>query len=529
MKLKKIILVSILLLSILSGCQTQQNDNAEKEPPMVDTPQSGGSITFGIDTNNLIVDPLGNERLSNPIYQLDSIIYRGLAKYNNQLQLTPDLAEFTINQEAKTISIKLKDNLKFSDGTTVTAEDVLFTYNFYSHKDYQGKWKYYTFNIQGAAEYRRGITTEVVGIIYSPEEKNITINYDTMDAEDILILAAPILSKKQLEGKTVAEVNKIGADGQLLATGPYQLKSVTSNELTLDRNQHYEGNSYLDQIQFVNKQEGQVYDLALELPHQVNKDAEDREVIAISGNGYQYLGFNLNNSNLKDINIRKAIASAIDEQKVIDSIYQGYATKPGTPIHQDSWAYSEVSQSEMTQEEIKAALNGKNLSFNIAYEDLPIYKDMATEIANQLTVVGVTVNLNPIPQGEYISRLFYKGEFDLFIASWGYEYDPIYENKKWLSKNDVLNGGYNVIHVNDKKSDDLLTSAKAEIDYNKRTAIYADWQNYFMNQYYYLPLASPKLILSKSDNLTIDISNSMVPYNNIENWWVKPTNSTTSN
>ena len=100
-----------------------------------------------------------------------------------------------------------------------------------------------------------------------------------------------------------------------------------------------------------------------------------------------------------------------------------------------------------------------------------------------------------------------------------YEKDPVTENEKWLAKNDVLLNGFNVSHVNNQTSDSLLMNGATEVLENERVAYYQDWQKYFMDQYYIIPIASPQTIFTYISELHVNITNSLVPYGDIQNWW----------
>lgn len=519
----KLTLIFLAIVLLLSACNTTQPTE-----PEITEPIAGGEIAIGLDTQNLQLDPLGYSLNPGSIYDIDSILYRGLLHYNNSLELTPDLASsFTINNEAKSINIKLKENVKFEDGTNITIEDVKFSLEWYSQSEYNGSWKDYTFNIIGTDLYRRGKAETVEGLIINPADNSLTINYNQLTSEDLQLLTAPILSKKQIEGKTVNEVKNLASTGKLLATGSFKLTSKSEQEWIIEKNQAFEENVYLDKIKFSQLVETNDYELTTALPQNTENLLENKTVVTTEGTGYHYLGMNLTNEVLKDSSVRKAIALGIDYQKILDEIYFGYADKPLSPIHPESWAYTTTNTAnnslESTNlEEAKTLLNGKSISLNLAYQDTPFYNQLATELKNQLSQIGINIELKPIPSDKYISSLYFKGEYDLFISSWAYELDPLYENHKWLSKNDVLNGGLNISHINDETNDNLLIKGFESVNTEERKTVYTEWQNHFISQNYLIKLASPQQIFIADERLKIEINNSLVPYQDIEKWWVIP-------
>lgn len=528
MKDKIFILFILLTLALsLSAC----NNNSEmEEPSIVQEPTIGGEISIGID--EYIIDPLKFLYGKSAINDIDFILYRGLLKYNEALELNSDLAEtYLIDKDNNQIKIILKSDIKWQDGTNITLDDVMYTYELYSDSNYYGDWKQYSFNITGTDSYRKGKEEHISGIIISEEEKSIVIQYEELTASDLDFLTAPILSKNQLNEKTINEIKTISMSGELLANGCYAIESISNEKVILERNEQYEEDVYLDRIT-ISTDMASDYDIKLELPQTLVKEEDNenieeneetkniKEVITITGEGYQYLGMNLNSPIFKDIEVRKALSTVINYEDIIKNIYLGYGTIVKSPFHPESWLYiNNVLNND--QEAAKKILIDKNLSLEIAYEDTPFFTGLANELSRQLSLLGISIELNPITQDKYISTLFSKGEFDLFLASWAFEINPISENKKWLAKDDVLLGGYNVSHVNDKTSDQLLIDGEKSLNIDERKTIYQDWQEHFMNQYYIIPIASPQILYLHEPTVHVNIINSLTPYYDIQNWWIE--------
>ena len=508
----KIFLIGLLFILLLSSCSSNQ-------PPIIKDPVKGGEIKLGVSGYN--IDPIFTTNSELPTNNLTPILYRGLLKYNDKLQFTSDLAEsFTIDKENNQIEFILKNNIKWEDGTPITVDDVKYTYEMYSNRSYNGYWKSSTLNIIGTDLYRTDKNDYVMGVVISPDARSIIIQYELLSANDLEFLTAPILSKQQLIAySSIAQIKELSFQGKLLSNGPYKIEKLDDSEVKLVRNNSFEEDVYLDSIIISKSTDKTIYDIMLAVPSDIkNDDVILRNVLEIEGQGYEYLGMNLNADEFKDISIRKALASVINYQELITSIFQGYADKPLSPIHPKSWAYI-ADESNYGIEEAKAILENKGLNFQLAYEDTLKYQMLAEQISNKLAEYGITIELKAIQSSQYIPALFSKGEFDLFLASWTYEIDPVTENKKWLSKNDVLLNGFNVSHVNDQTSDSLLMDGATTILEVERVGFYKDWQNYFMDQYYIIPIASPKTIFTYKPELHVNITNSLVPYADIQNWW----------
>lgn len=86
-----------------------------------------------------------------------------LWKANRNAEVVDGLAEYAVPEEVigadgeveKTIyTFKLKDGVKFSDGSPITADDIIFTYKVYSDPNYDGSATLYTLPIVGMQDYR---------------------------------------------------------------------------------------------------------------------------------------------------------------------------------------------------------------------------------------------------------------------------------------------------------------------------------------------------------------------------------------
>jgi len=515
-------LLILIMVVILSGCNTSnvdKNDQVLAPNKVVQEPSNGGEISIGVDLQSMKLDPLGYGKLPSPINNINPILYRGLMQYNGQIQLIPDIAkDIAINQNDKTIKIVLNKGLKWEDGSPLTIDDVLATIEWYSQRAYAGRWKEKTLDITGTELYRRGKEEHVLGLEVNQENQSLVIKYDKLDVTNLEFLTAPILSKKQLENKTIDEVKTMAIEGKLLSSGPFKLESRSQTEWTFVRNDFYQDTALLERVRFSDVNQNKKANLIFALPDVFNKMKSSKRVERLPGIGYQYLGMNLQSPYYKDPHVRNALSIVLDIGKLNDNVYEGYAEQPLSPIHPQSWAYKGIEK-DGNIEEAKALLQTKKLDLTLVYEDSPIYSKLAEEIAKQLNEVSVNVKLNPIVSEEYIPTLFSKGEYDFFLATWSYEYDPVKENGKWLSKNSVTKGGFNVSQLQDPVTDSILLNGTKTMYTEKRFDIYGQWQEYFMNKSFIIPLSSPQVLLLEDPTLHVSINNAMVPYYTINEWW----------
>lgn len=496
---KSIFVILLASFFLLVGCN-------ETEEPKDLVPVAGGTMVLQLE--NFSYNPLAITGEELPINNLQSVIYRGLFKFNEDLKIVGDLAgELTANIDKNQLKFKLNDGVKWEDGSPITFADILYSFEQYSSTNYNGFWKSYTFNLVGTDKFRMKTAEHISGIEFDATNNVITFNFKKLTISDLEFLTAPMISSKK------------NSASQLLASGPFRIESATESGLELVRNENYGEQVFLDRISVSTTADKATAGAFYATPADVqNSIFAGRKAYDIGGANYFYLGFNLNSDKLKDSAVRTALASTIKLDEIIKNQLGGYAERPLSVMQEDSWLYKE-SFTTMSARDVKSTLSAVSLSLELAYADTVFYKLIAEKIAADLTASGVTVQLKPIASDEYIATLYSKGEFELFLASNNFEMNPAKENYRWLTKNDVLNNGYNVIHLNDATSDNLLTEAVSLIDSEQRKNKYNEWQTYFGKQQYIAPLLTLDTILLATPKYQISIENSLTPYYDIQNWW----------
>src|SRR2546430_14083751 len=83
------------------------------------------TLTLGVDQEVVGLDP--NLVTAFSSFRRVDFLYNKLVRYNDRLEIEPDLAESWEYQDPRTITFHLRRGVKFHDGTEMTSEDVKFT------------------------------------------------------------------------------------------------------------------------------------------------------------------------------------------------------------------------------------------------------------------------------------------------------------------------------------------------------------------------------------------------------------------
>ena len=143
----------------------------ETEGSSSDTPLVVGQTNFSEKFCGMFAEAVPDQQISDIVgaYLFDNdragaVIYNGIegetTEYNGTEYTYTGLSDITVTQgEDETVyDIKLRDDVKFSDGEPLTADDLIFTLYVYSDTDYDGNATLYSTNIKGMKNYRLNST-----------------------------------------------------------------------------------------------------------------------------------------------------------------------------------------------------------------------------------------------------------------------------------------------------------------------------------------------------------------------------------
>lgn len=200
----------------------------------------GGSYTEGIVGNPQYINPL-YASLNDADADLEKIIFSRLYTRDNNGQAIPDLAEnLSLSADKKTYTIKIK-SATWNNGSPVTADDVLFTFNTIIDGDYKSPLKD---NFTGVTATKIDDQT----IAFSLQEPY----RDFTRLLDFGIMSSTAWDSISPETATLTELNI-----KPIGSGPYVFKSLTKSKdgtirsYTVEKNKEYYGSKpHLDEITF---------------------------------------------------------------------------------------------------------------------------------------------------------------------------------------------------------------------------------------------------------------------------------------
>lgn len=499
-KKKKWFIGSLVTAGLLLGACGGGGETTESEATQ--NTANKDSFTYAISGDPSATNPINaNDRWG---LTINNMIYSPL------VVIEPDGTEKNILAESVeasadglSVTVKLREDVKWSDGEGLTADDVVFTYNQKVKKE------------NGSADQLwvgdEPVTFEKVDdyavkfILPSPSAAAL----QNIVTETFII---PEHIFKEVEDFSVNELPVVA-----VGTGPYKLKEYKRGEyLTFEANEHYyDGEAGIKNVTLqiiessdtakVALQKGEV-DAAVVLPSDIaDLDTEKITVYPYSENRVGYLGVNTQSEELKDEKVRQAVFFALNKEELNQAAYldAAYYEQPYTFLPPNNpFATEDVEKYTTNIEKSKELLKEANvadLKLNIAFSSTdPAQTVQATLIQQQLQQAGINVTLEGGDGTAIYAELGKKGstKYNLFLGGYIMGNDPDLYGALFRST-----GSANYFQANNPVTDQLFDEAAVELDTTKRKALYDELQAEIAEDARIYPIVDNKKILAVSNRI----------------------------
>ncbi|EOO10924.1 MULTISPECIES: ABC transporter substrate-binding protein [Bacillus] len=432
-----------------------------------------------------------------------SVIFASLVSTDKQGKPTPELAEkWDVSSDQLTYTFHLRKDLKFSDGSPLTADDVAFTLTLLHDKAYEGEIDISQYAVKGGKEYKEGKATSIEGIqVVDPQ--TIKITTEKVNSQTLTALGGPVLSKayygKDYKQNTSLDYLK-ELYGKPIAAGPYKFeKYIPGQEVRFVANEnYYAGKPKIPN--FIYKitagdtklqlfQTGEVDYTGLGTGDEILEQAKGLQFANIqieTAASFNYIYMNNNKPYLKDKKVRQALIYGLDRKKYVDTALKGYGTVANVPIHPTSWAYTEegVNKYEYDKEKAKKLLDeagwkagsdgirekdGQKLKLSYFGPSSAKDSDLLIPIAKEnYKEIGVEFNPEFMDFNTMLSKVN-KGDYDLASVSTPITSDPSETAGEYLSGVNEKSLGYK-----NAKVDELIKKGIETVDIEKRKPIYKE-------------------------------------------------------
>ena len=431
-----------------------------------------------------------------------------------------DLAQdFTASDDATVFTFDLVTNATWHDGEPFTADDVMFTItwgaqNYDAFLGFSPAWN----QVKGADAVLG--TTNVPEGLKKVDDDTIEITLAAPNAEFLYALtdmANVILPEHILKDVTKADVEAhpftTGTPGTTVGTGPYKLTAFTPDQsVELDANPGYfKGAPMISKIVFKLFADpalavAQLESGDLDLAFRVSPGEFDRlsavdtlNVISAANPGIVRIVFKTEQAPWDSKEVRQAFYHAINRQAIVDDFYKGRAkVLINPPGFQE---YPELNRYEYDVDKAKQLLqqggyNGE--PFKLLYnQTFPDAQTIMPLIQADLQAAGVTVELLPTDNAQYLDLYGDRSKWDGFIAVGGSEGLTPDRSQQYFSADDAtVESGYQ-----NPRIFELWAAGRATSDPAQRDVAYKELATILNTDVPQINLYSPDLVMVASKRL----------------------------
>jgi peptide/nickel transport system substrate-binding protein len=436
----------------------------------------------------------------NPLFEsvdttrdVDSVIYQGLTTIDPQQNVVGQLAtDWTVSPDHLTYTFNIRGGVRWADGQPFSADDVLFTYHVLQDQEYQ----------QPGAEFWRQ-----VGIASGGPGK-VLFTLKAPSASFPLALRMGIIPKHVFAGMAPAQIEASPFSGvRAIGTGPFKVAAISSLAINLDRNPYADPQPYLDHLVMRTYSAPQAAIRAvLSGAADLVGGLEPQEVATLQGRPdvsvqdmrtfiNAFVSFNAGGSGapfFADSRVRRALAQAVDRQRIIDDVLASRGDPDPSPIPTADWAFSSVAAGLHPYDPVAAAkaldaagwtaapgarLRAKaGVPFKVTMVVAESYPNsqIADAVAGQLLQIGVEVDVKAVAASALVQEYLIGRQYQMALVAFDVGPDPD-QYSLWHSGADpgTLSFGYSRgWGLIDKDLED----GRAAIDPKARLAAYIDFQ-----------------------------------------------------
>ncbi|MET3698751.1 peptide/nickel transport system substrate-binding protein [Bacillus oleivorans] len=508
----------LIVMLVLAACNSNNTaEEPEEEEPDTEQPNNDDAgddgtadegetmdtLVFGRGGDSVALDPaIATDGES---FKVTKNIYETLVEFGPQdTELYPGLAtEWTPSDDGLTYTLKLREGVKFHDGTDFNADAVVYNFE---------RWK------AGSKEQFYYYNSQFSGII------------DTVTAVDPYTVEfkltrplAPFLKNLAMSPFAIASPTAIEEHGDKftenpVGTGPYIFQEWKRNDrITIVKNENYWDSEFpkLETIIFrsipdnsarVNALMSGEVDLIDGVNYSDMPQIEanpDLQVFNRPSMNIAYLGLTATREPFNNKLVRQAINHAIDKEAIIAAFYEGAAQPAVNPMPPVIAGYNdEIAGYEYDPEKAKQLLAEAGFADGFEMElwampvprpYMPNGQKVAEAIQANLADVGITATIVTYEWGVYLEKARL-GEADAFLLGWtGDNGDPDNFLYVLLDKDSI--GSNNYTYYSNDELHEILIQAQSETDPATREALYKQAQEIIHEDAPWVPLvhAEPAL------------------------------------
>lgn len=464
-KLLALFLALVMVGAVLPGCGDGSKDpGGQGNNGKTGEPVKGGEITVGIaqDLDDSL-DP--HQTVAAGTREVLFNIFEGLVKPNSDGEMIPAVAEkYTLSEDGTTYTFTLREGVKFHNGQTVTAEDVVYSINRCAA-------------VPEGQEKPLVAAFSAVKSVEALDEKTVAVTIAQRDLEFISYMTAAIIP---------ADYENL--DTAPVGTGPFKFVSRTpQQDFVMERFEDYWGApAWLDKVTYkicenadalVMNLNGSSIDLCAHLTSaQASQLNQNFQVLEGTMNLVQAIYLNNQAKPFDNQLVRQALCYAIDRQGIMDMVADGHGTAVGSSIYP---AFTKYFLPELVDKYPHSVEKAKELLAQAGYPDgfdmtisvpnnYQPHMDTAEVVAEQLREAGINVTIQPVEWSTWLDTIYNGRQFQATVVG----VDAANMTARAMLERFTSDYGKNFINYNNPAYDALFQQAINAQDEATQTDLY---------------------------------------------------------
>lgn len=520
--IKYVFIIFIIIILIISVYKIKQDEEEQQELEQASSEEEKVTeLTLGIAELDTINPILSNNK---NVQDISKLIYDPLITLTKDYKAEACLAVEWAKQSDNSYLIKLRENVKWTNGEKFTSEDVRFTIDRLKEIS-----SIYSYNVQ-----------YVIGVDIV-DDYTIKINLDREVPFFEYQLTFPILSKNYYEAEDFINTEK---NNSPVGTGKYKISEMQSSYIILEKNNSWwnkQKNLTVEKITVnLYSSIGELYNSFklgnIDLISTTNSNVQDYigtigySSKELKGREHTFLVLNTQNYFLSKQEVRRAISYSIDKENIVSSIFNNKCYTSSFPLDYGSWlSQGQDASSGYNLEQAKQVLVDNGWSYTSGYwNKTENYKTqrltlnlivkssdsskvaVAENIKQQLENQGIRINIVQASDDQYNNSINSKN-YDIAICSITLSPSPNLT---------TYFGEGNLANYSNEEVNDIMSEVKNTTDDNILLEKYVRLAEIYKTDIPYISLYNNKYTVAYSSEIVGEVTpNWFYQFYGIEGWY----------
>jgi peptide/nickel transport system substrate-binding protein len=444
-------------------------------------------LRLAIETVPLTLDPRGPFNADTA--HIQQLIFNTLVTKGTRFDLVPELAtHWVIDPDFSVHTLSLRHNVRFHNGTELTARDVAYTFESLARGGFGKSANFHALE--------RVETPDIYTVRFVSKKPNPGLLVD--------FVAVGVIP----EG-TDATVSPIG-------TGPFRVATFDrDSDMQLDAfDGYYAGRPTADGIDILVIQDALSREAALDTGEadiaintgfapeshaRLSAPEAPTRLISSPGGAIQYVALNVEKAPLTSAGTRQALAMGIDRRGIVEALLGGRAQIAVGPLPLTHWAAAPIQPVPFNPDRARALLREANeaapLSIELLTQTSPADVALATVFQESWKRIGIETRIARTEPAVFFERLRF-GDFSAALHRFtgGNQFTTIFKGAFHSRSIHVRNhdeGEINYARFSDSMTDELIDRADVTANPQEQVELYAEIQERIAASHAWIPLWHP--------------------------------------